>query len=63
LSICYPLGAFVQGDLARSVGVRSVTVAGAITLGVMLTVLRLGAPGYWRAMGSPPTNTAPILAD
>ena len=63
LSIFYPLGAFVQADLARSFGVRPVTAVGAVTLAVILVGVRVLAPGYWRAMGSTPTQSALLLAD
>jgi predicted MFS family arabinose efflux permease len=63
LSIFYPLGAFVQADLAKSFGVRDVTAVGALVLGAIVVVIRLGAPGYWRAMGSTPTQSPVLLAD
>jgi MFS family permease len=63
LSIFYPLGAFVQADLAKHFGVRHVTAVGALTLGTVLITVRILAPQYWRAMGSPPTHSALLLAD
>jgi MFS family permease len=63
LSIFYPLGAFVQADLATTFGVRHVTVVAALFLGAILVAVRVGAPQYWRAMGSPATQTPLLLAD
>ncbi len=59
LSIFYPLGAFVQADLARVVGVRPVTLGGALVLACVLGVTALVRPQFWREMGSP--SEAPIL--
>jgi MFS family permease len=63
LSIFYPLGSFVQADLARHVGVRVVSISAAVLLLVVLAVARLVAPGYWSAMGSSPVETPILLAD
>jgi MFS family permease len=63
LSIFYPLGAFVQADLARHVGVRAVSFSAALLLLVVLAVIRILAPGYWSAMGSSPVETPILLAD
>jgi len=63
LSIFYPLGAFVQADLARHVGVRAVSFSAALLLLVVLVVIRILAPGYWSAMGSSPVETPILLAD
>jgi MFS family permease len=59
LSIFYPLGAFVQADLARAVGVRTVTLVGALVLAIALGVALLVRPQFWRDMGSP--IEAPVL--
>ena len=59
LSLFYPLGAFVQADLARVVGVRPVTFVAALVLVVVLTVVTLARPQFWREMGSP--IGAPLL--
>ena len=59
LSMFYPLGAFVQADLARVVGVRPVTFVAALVLLVVLTVVTLARPQFWREMGSP--IEAPLL--
>jgi MFS family permease len=63
LSIFYPLGAFVQADLARHVGVRAVSISAALLLLVVLAVVRIVTPGYWSAMGSSPVETPIMLAD
>jgi MFS family permease len=62
LSIFYPLGAFVQADLARTVGVRTVTLVGALILALALAGAVLVRPQFWRDMGSP-TETPLLLAD
>ncbi|MGA7834846.1 MAG: MFS transporter [Acidimicrobiales bacterium] len=59
LSIFYPLGAFVQADLARTVGVRTVTLVGALALVGVLVATAMWRPQFWREMGSP--IEAPIL--
>jgi MFS family permease len=59
LSVFYPLGAFVQADLARAVGVRAVTLAGALVLALGLGAALLVRPQFWREMGSP--AEAPLL--
>ncbi|MFY9782797.1 MAG: MFS transporter, partial [Acidimicrobiales bacterium] len=63
LSIFYPVGAFVQADLAKHFGVRSVTIVAALALMVVLVVVRIAAPAYWSAMGSAPAQTPLLLAD
>jgi MFS family permease len=63
LSIFYPLGAFVQADLARHFGVREVSLVAALLLLVVLGVVRVSAPGYWSSMGSSPVETPILLAD
>jgi MFS family permease len=62
LSVFYPLGAFVQADLARAVGVRVVTLVGALVLSLALCVAMLARPQFWREMGSP-TEAPYLLAD
>ena len=59
LSMFYPLGAFVQADLARVVGVRPVTFVAALLLFVVLAVVTVARPQFWRDMGSP--IEAPLL--
>ena len=53
LSLAYSLGAFVQSDLARVVGVRPVTLVAALVLLVTLVAITLARPQLWRDMGSP----------
>lgn len=52
LSIFYPLGAFVQADLAHTIGVRTVTLVGALFLLGVLAASALVRPQFWRDMGS-----------
>jgi MFS family permease len=59
MSMFYPLGAFVQADLARAVGVRAVTLVGALMLALALCVALFVRPQFWREMGSP--AEAPLL--
>jgi MFS family permease len=59
MSMFYPLGAFVQADLARAVGVRAVTLVGALMLALALCVVLFVRPQFWREMGSP--AEAPLL--
>jgi MFS family permease len=62
LSMFYPLGAFIQADLARAVGVRTVTLVGALVLAIALCVALLVRPQFWREMGSP-AEVPLLLAD
>jgi MFS family permease len=62
LSVFYPLGAFVQADLARAVGVRTVTLVGALVLALALGTAVLARPQFWRDMGSP-VEPPLLLAD
>lgn len=63
LSIFYPLGALVQSAFAKTWGVRPVTMVAALLLGVVLVVVSLGAPSYWREMGATPPHPVVLLAD
>jgi MFS family permease len=63
LSVFYPLGAFVQADLARAFGVRDVTVVSAILLAAVIGAIRIFTPEFWRDMGTSPTETPLLLAD
>lgn len=63
LSMFYPLGAFVQADLARSFGLRPVTLVTSAVLVLVLVALRVCSPSYWRDMGSPAIQTTLLLAD
>jgi MFS family permease len=63
LSIFYPLGAFVQADLARSFGVRDVTLVSAIVLVAVMGAVRILKPDFWSDMGTSPVETPLLLAD
>jgi len=63
LSMFYPLGAFVQADLAKSFGVRPVTLVAAGLLVLVLVGLKFFNPAFWVEMGSPLTQPAVLLAD
>jgi MFS family permease len=63
LSIFYPLGAFIQADLARTFGVRDVTVVSAIVLVALIGAVRTFGPDFWNAMGTSPVETPLLLAD
>jgi MFS family permease len=63
LSIFYPLGAFVQADLARSFGVRDVTLVSAIVLVAVMGAVRIVKPDFWSDMGTSPVETHLLLAD
>jgi MFS family permease len=63
LSIFYPLGAFVQADLARSFGVRDVTLVSAILLAAAIGAVRIVKPEFWSDMGTSPVETPLLLAD
>ncbi len=63
LSIAYPLGAFLQSVLARSVGLRTVTVGAALLAGLGLAAMATRAPGYWRAFASGAEGVPAALAD
>ncbi len=61
LSVFFPIGSLAQATLAHHVGVRAVTLAGAGAVAVGLALVRVGAPGFWRAMG--PAEAVAALAD
>jgi MFS family permease len=63
LSIFYPLGAFVQADLARTFGVRDVTLVSAIVLAAVIGAVRIFKPEFWKEMGTSPVETPLLLAD
>ena len=63
LSIFYPLGAFVQADLAKSFGVRHVTLVASGLFVVVLVALKIFNPDFWVEMGSPSTQSTVLLAD
>jgi hypothetical protein len=60
LGIVYPIGAVVQGWVADTIGVRSVTVAGAaLLMGVLVGVAAL-RPGILVALGDRPAGPHPV---
>ncbi len=63
LSMFYPLGAFVQADLARTFGVRDVTFVAALVLVLAIVALRIMRPEFWSDMGAASTETRLLLAD
>ena len=63
LSMFYPLGALVQAALAKTYGVRPVTVADAVLLTLVLGVVTIWRPVFWGEMASTPTDPVVLLAD
>jgi MFS family permease len=62
LGIVYPLGAVLQGVVADHVGVRTVTVIGALALLVVLGGIAVLAPGLLSALGDPSPMPVPTVA-
>jgi len=63
LSMFYPLGAFVEADLAKIYGVRPVTLASAGALVIVLLLIKVFQPEFWSEMGMTPDQTPFLLAD
>jgi MFS family permease len=63
LSMFYPLGAFIQADLARSFGVRDVTFVSALVLAAALVAMKIFKPEFWTQMGTGTVESALLLAD
>ena len=63
LSIFYPLGALVQAAFARAWGVRPVTVSDAVLLALVLGIVTLRRPEFWREIAATPNEPAVLLAD
>ncbi len=55
LGIVYPIGAVVQGAIANHVGVKTITIAGAVLLFAALAVLAALRPRAIGALGDPET--------
>jgi MFS family permease len=53
LGIVYPIGAVLQGWIANHIGVRTVTVAGAVALFGSLTAIAVLRPGFFSVLGDP----------
>jgi hypothetical protein len=53
LGTLYPIGAVVQGAVADHHGVRVVTVAGALVLLAVLTVIALARPQVFTSLSDP----------
>jgi hypothetical protein len=53
----------VQADLARSFGVRDVTLVSAILLAAAIGAVRIVKPEFWSDMGTSPVETPLLLAD
>jgi MFS family permease len=63
LGIVYPIGAVTQGWIANHVGVRAVTVAGAVALLATITGIAVVRPGIFSALGDPPSmGSLPVVA-
>lgn len=63
LSLFYPLGALTQAALARSFGVRLVSLIAALSFGVTVAYLTFFRPQFWREMASNPTQIEVSVAE
>ena len=63
LSVFYPLGAVVQSALARSLGVRAVTVGAAIVAVVALGVSVVAGGNLWSEFAATPKRPSVLLAE
>jgi predicted MFS family arabinose efflux permease len=63
LSLFYPLGALAQAAVARTWGVRPVTVSDAILLALVLGIVTLWRPEFWREIAVTPNEPVGLLAD
>ncbi|HEY7916113.1 MAG TPA: MFS transporter [Acidimicrobiales bacterium] len=62
LGLVYPIGAVLQGWVANSTGVRSVTIAGAVLLLAGVAAIAAFRPAVFTALGDlPATRTGPVL--
>jgi MFS family permease len=57
LGIVYPIGAVLQGLIADHIGVRAVTVLGAVILLAALTGIAVVRPAVFGALGDPSSAT------
>jgi MFS family permease len=63
LSLFYPVGALVQAAFARTWGVRPVTLCDAALLALVLCVVTLWRPEFWREIAVTPNEPVGMLAD
>jgi MFS family permease len=63
LSLFYPVGALVQAAFAREWGVRPVTVTDAVLLALVLGIVTLWRPDFWREIAITPNEPVILLAD
>ncbi|MGD0853901.1 MAG: MFS transporter [Acidimicrobiales bacterium] len=63
LSMFYPLGALVQAAFAREWGVRPVTIVDAALLALVLGIVTLWRPDFWREIAVTPNAPQVLLAD
>lgn len=54
LGVVYPIGAVVQGAIANHLGLRAVTVGGAVILLVVVVAVRAALPGMMASLGDQP---------
>lgn len=69
LSIVFPLGALVQGVVARRIGLRATTIVGAVVLLATLAAIAVLRPVVFRALGGldddlePEDEAPPVVSD
>jgi predicted MFS family arabinose efflux permease len=63
LSVVFPLGALVQGALARRVGLRATTIGGALGFLAALAAIAVLRPSVLAALDSGDAEEPPVVAD
>lgn len=63
LSLFYPLGALTQAALARSFGVRPVSLIAALSFGATVAYLIFFRPQFWREMAASPAQIVVSVAE
>ena len=63
LSVFYPVGAVLQGTLARSWGLRATTGLGAVVMAVVVVVVSAAWPSFWSEFISSSPPSSALLAD